>query len=39
MKNILIDITSTVFPTQMATDAEKASDAYGLQVGQAIQYE
>lgn len=39
MKDILIDITSTVFPTQMATDAEKASDAYGLQVGQAIQYE
>jgi hypothetical protein len=39
MKNILIDITSTVFPTQMASDAEKASDAYGLQVGQAIQYE
>jgi len=39
MKNILIDITSTVFPTQMASDAEKATDAYGLQVGQAIQYE
>jgi len=39
MKNILIDITSSVFPTQMATDAEKATDAYGLQVGQAIQYE
>lgn len=39
MKNILIDITSTVFPTQMASDAEKETDAYGLQVGQAIQYE
>jgi len=39
MKNILIDITSSVFPTQMASDAEKKSDAYGLQVGQAIQYE
>lgn len=39
MKNILIDITSTSFPTQMSTDAEKASDSYGLQVGQAIQYE
>lgn len=39
MKNIQIDITSTVFPSQLATDAEKASDAYGLQVGQAIQYE
>ncbi len=39
MKNLTIDITSSVFPTQMATDAEKASDFYGLQVGQAIQYE
>ena len=39
MKNLTIDITSSVFPTQMATDAEKASDSYGLQVGQAIQYE
>jgi len=37
--NILIDIKSTVFPTQMANDAEKASDSFGLQVGQAIQYE
>ena len=39
MKNILIDITSAVFPNQLATDAEKASDSFGLQVGQAIQYE
>ena len=39
MKNLLIDITSAVFPTQMATDAEKASASYGLQIGQAIQYE
>ena len=39
MKEIAIDISSTVFPTQMATDAEKESKAYGLQVGQAIQYE
>lgn len=39
MKNIAIDITSAVFPSQLATDAEKASDAFGLQVGQAIQYE
>jgi len=39
MKNILIDITSTVFPSQLATDAEKASESFGLQVGQAIQYE
>lgn len=39
MKNILIDITSTVFPSQMCSDEEKASMAYGLQIGQAIQYE
>jgi hypothetical protein len=39
MKNIEIDITSAVFPSQLATDAEKASSSFGLQVGQAIQYE
>jgi hypothetical protein len=39
MKNIVIDITSTAFPSQLATDAEKASESFGLQVGQAIQYE
>jgi len=39
MKDIVIDILSSVFPSQLATDAEKASDAYGLQIGQAIQYE
>ena len=39
MKNITIDITSSVFPSQLATDVEKASSQFGLQVGQAIQYE
>jgi len=40
MKNdIKIEINATSFPSQLATDAEKASDAFGLQVGQAIQYE
>ena len=39
MKDIAINILSTGFPTQFATDAEKATDAFGLQVGQAIQYE
>ncbi len=39
MKNVTIDITSSVFPSQLATDAEKASQEFGLQVGQAIQYE
>ena len=39
MKDITIDIISSAFPSQLATDAEKASDQFGLQVGQAIQYE
>lgn len=39
MKNITIDITSSAFPSQLATDAEKASKQFGLQVGQSIQYE
>jgi hypothetical protein len=39
MKNVVIDITSSAFPSQLATDAVKASKQFGLQVGQAIQYE
>jgi hypothetical protein len=39
MKDIEIDIKSATFPSQLATDAEKASPTFGLQVGQAIQYE
>jgi hypothetical protein len=39
MKDIIIDIQYTNFPNQWATDKEKASEGYGLQVGQAIQYE
>lgn len=39
MKDITININAVSFPSQLATDAEKASDAFGLQVGQAIQYE
>jgi len=39
MKNVTIDITSSAFPSQLATDAEKKSEQFGLQVGQAIQYE
>ena len=38
-KDIQVDIFNTTFPSQMASDAEKASKEYGLQVGQAIQYE
>lgn len=39
MKNITIEINTASFPSQLATDAEKASEEFGLQVGQAIQYE
>ena len=39
MKNVTININTAAFPSQLATDAEKATDAFGLQVGQAIQYE
>ena len=39
MKDIKLDIQFTDFPHQWATDKEKASEGYGLQVGQAIQYE
>jgi hypothetical protein len=39
MKDVAINITSTGFPTQFVSDADKASDQFGLQVGQAIQYE
>jgi len=39
MKDVTINITSTGFPTQFVSDSDKASDQFGLQVGQAIQYE
>jgi|TARA_R110000787_G_scaffold206565_4_gene316748 hypothetical protein len=39
MKEVKINISSTGFPSQFVTDAEKDSDEFGLQVGQAIQYE
>jgi hypothetical protein len=39
MKDVLINITATGFPTQFVSDSEKASEEYGLQIGQAIQYE
>lgn len=38
-KDVQIDIFNTTFPSQLASDAEKASKEFGLQVGQAIQYE
>jgi len=39
MKNVNININSAAFPDQFATDKQKATDEFGLQVGQAIQYE
>ena len=39
MKNIVIDIKAASFPSQLATDAEKASQEFGLLVGNAISYE
>jgi hypothetical protein len=39
MKNVTISINATSFPSQLVTDAEKASKEFGLQIGQSIQYE
>jgi len=39
MKDVKINISSAGFPNQFVSDAEKATDQYGLQIGQAIQYE
>tara|TARA_R110000803_G_scaffold56959_5_gene114696 strand:- start:1728 stop:4163 length:2436 start_codon:yes stop_codon:yes gene_type:complete len=39
MRDVNVNITSTGFPSQFVSDAEKATDEFGLQVGQAIQYE
>ncbi len=39
MKDVSINIIATGFPTQFVSDSEKASVEYGLQIGQAIQYE
>ena len=39
MKEVKINISDVGFPNQFVSDAEKATDEYGLQIGQAIQYE
>jgi hypothetical protein len=39
MKEVNINIASAGFPSQFVSDAEKATDEFGLQIGQAIQYE
>ena len=39
MKEVEVNISPAGFPSQFVSDAEKASDEFGLQIGQAIQYE
>tara|TARA_Y100001963_G_scaffold38087_1_gene53197 strand:+ start:2348 stop:4783 length:2436 start_codon:yes stop_codon:yes gene_type:complete len=39
MKNVTVEINNAVFPSQFVSDAKKATYEYGLQIGQAIQYE
>ena len=39
MKDVVIKVSSTAFPNQFVSDADKATMEYGLQIGQAIQYE
>ena len=39
MNDPLIMINPSSFPTQLATDAEKASQEFGLKVGQSIMWE
>ena len=39
MKEVIVNISQTSFPSQFASDAEKETLEFGLQVGQAITYE
>ena len=39
MKDVTINISSVGFPSQFVSDSEKATKEFGLQIGQAIQYE
>jgi hypothetical protein len=39
MKDVKVNIKSAAFPSQFVSDAEKETLEYGLQIGQAIQYE
>ena len=39
MKDVVVNISATAFPSQFVSDEEKETMEYGLQVGQAIQYE
>lgn len=39
MKDVTINLKAAAFPNEFATDAQKDTLEYGLQIGQAIQYE
>jgi len=39
MKSVKIDIQAAAFPDQFVSDSKKKTKEYGLQIGQAIQYE
>lgn len=39
MADVNVNVAYASFPSQTATEAEKASDEFGLRVGQSIQYE
>ena len=39
MEDVKVNVGSQSFPSQLATDGEKASNSFGLKVGQAIQHE
>ena len=39
MKDVKIQVNSAAFPDQFASDSVKDTTEYGLQIGQAIQYE
>jgi hypothetical protein len=39
MKEVKINISAAGFPSQFVSDSEKATQEFGLQIGQAIQYE
>ena len=39
MKEVNVNISAAGFPSQFVSDAKKATDEFGIQIGQAIQYE
>jgi len=39
MKEVNVNISAAGFPSQFVSDAEKATEEFGIQIGQAIQYE